>query len=162
MVVLQDRLGKQVEFFALCRLHATPEGAPGALPGTSCFAWVGGILLLPQIATMEHSLQVIRGMRLWAVALAVLAQILAYLGNGYLLGTLVAVTGEQLSVLRGTVIFTAAASVGLSGGGLPGSVATTYRWTHQRRGSHARRVAPYVVHQRDTGRRRKHKQLFWK
>jgi uncharacterized protein (TIRG00374 family) len=90
---------------------------------------LGVHILLPQIATMEHSLQVIRGMRLWAVALAVLAQILAYLGNGYLLGTLVAVTGEQLSVLRGTVIFTAAASVGLSGGGLPGSVATTYRWT---------------------------------
>jgi uncharacterized protein (TIRG00374 family) len=89
---------------------------------------LGVHILLPQITTMEHSLQVIKGMRLWAVALAVLAQMLAYLGIGYLLRTLVAVTGEQLSVLRGTVIFTASASVGLAGGGLVGSVATTYRW----------------------------------
>jgi uncharacterized protein (TIRG00374 family) len=90
---------------------------------------IGVHILLPQITTMEHSLQVIKGMRLWAVALAVLAQMLAYLGIGYLLRTLVAVTGEQLSVLRGTAIFTASASVGLTGGGLVGSVATTYRWT---------------------------------
>jgi uncharacterized protein (TIRG00374 family) len=85
-------------------------------------------ILLPQITTMEHSLQVIEGMRLWAVALAVLAQMLSYLGSGYLLRTLVAVAGQQLSVLRGTVIFTAAASVGLAGGGPVGNVATTYRW----------------------------------
>jgi uncharacterized protein (TIRG00374 family) len=85
-------------------------------------------ILLPQIATMEHSLQVIRGMKLWAVGLAVLAQMLSYLGSGYLLRTLVAVAGQQLSVLRGTVIFTAAASVGLAGGGPVGNVATTYRW----------------------------------
>jgi uncharacterized protein (TIRG00374 family) len=85
-------------------------------------------ILLPQIATVEHSLQVIRGMRLWAVALAVLAQMLSYWGSGYLLRTLVAVAGQQLSVLRGTMIFTAAASVGLAGGGPVGNVATTYRW----------------------------------
>jgi uncharacterized membrane protein YbhN (UPF0104 family) len=85
-------------------------------------------ILLPQIATMEHSLQVIRGMKLWAVALAVLAQMLSYLGSGYLLKTLVAVAGQQLSVLRGTIVYTAAASVGLAGGGPVGNVATTYRW----------------------------------
>ncbi len=85
-------------------------------------------ILLPQIATMEHSLQVIKGMKLWAVALAVLAQTLSYLGSGYLLKTLVAVAGQQLSVLRGVIVFTAAASVGLAGGGPVGNVATTYRW----------------------------------
>jgi uncharacterized protein (TIRG00374 family) len=85
-------------------------------------------ILLPQIATMERSLQVIEGMKLWAVALAVLAQMLSYLGSGYLLRTLVAVAGQQLSVLRGTVIFTAAASVGLAATGPVGNVATTYRW----------------------------------
>ena len=61
-------------------------------------------IILPQIATMEHSLQVIKAMKLWAVALAVLAQTLSYLGSGYLLKTLVAVSGQQLSVLRGTIV----------------------------------------------------------
>jgi uncharacterized protein (TIRG00374 family) len=85
-------------------------------------------VLLPQITTLEHSLQVIRGMLLWAVALAACAQLLSYLGSGYLVKTLVAVAGQQLSVVRGTVIFTAAASVGLAGGGPVGNVTTTYRW----------------------------------
>jgi uncharacterized protein (TIRG00374 family) len=85
-------------------------------------------ILLPQIATMEHSLEVIKGMALWAVALAVLAQMLSYWGSGYLLKTLVAVAGGQLSVLRGTIVYTAATSVGLAGGGPVGNVATAYRW----------------------------------
>jgi uncharacterized protein (TIRG00374 family) len=84
--------------------------------------------VLPQIATLEHSLAVIKSMALWAVALAALAQILSYLGSGYLMKTLVAIAGQQLSVVRGTIIFTAAVSVGLVGGGPVGNVATTYRW----------------------------------
>ena len=85
-------------------------------------------LLLPQITTLEHSLQVIRKMAWWAVALAVVAQFLSYLGSGYLLKTLVAMVGQRLSVVRGTLIFTAASSVGLSGGGPLGNVTVTYRW----------------------------------
>jgi len=84
--------------------------------------------VLPQIATLEHSLQVLRGMTLWAVALAITAQGLSYLGSGYLLQAITAMAGQRLSVVRGTIIFTAAASVGLSGGGPVGNVATTYRW----------------------------------
>jgi len=85
-------------------------------------------LILPQIATLEHSLQVIRGMALWAVALAVGMQALSYLGSGYLLRTLVAIAGQRLSVARATLIFTAAASVGLTGGGPLGNLTVTYRW----------------------------------
>ena len=85
-------------------------------------------VLLPQITTLEHSLQVIQGMVPWAVVLAACAQLLSYFGSGYLVKTLVAVAGQKLSVVRGTVIFTAAASVGLAGGGPVGNVATTYRW----------------------------------
>jgi uncharacterized membrane protein YbhN (UPF0104 family) len=85
-------------------------------------------VLLPQIATLDHSLQVIRGLVLWSVALAALTQVMSYLGSGYLLRTLVAVAGQRLSVVRGTIIFTAAASVGLAGGGPVGNIATTYHW----------------------------------
>jgi uncharacterized membrane protein YbhN (UPF0104 family) len=87
-------------------------------------------LILPQITALGHSLQVIKGMALWAVALAVVMQALSYLGSGYLLKSIVAVVGQRLSVLRGTQIFTAAASVGLVGGGPVGNIAITYRWTH--------------------------------
>ena len=42
-------------------------------------------LVLPQLTSLEHSLQVIKSLVLWAVALAVVAQVLSYLGSGYLL-----------------------------------------------------------------------------
>jgi uncharacterized membrane protein YbhN (UPF0104 family) len=64
----------------------------------------------------------------WAVALAVGMQLLSYLGSGYLLRAIAAMTGQGLSMLRGTLIFTAAASMGLVGGGPVGSAAVTYRW----------------------------------
>jgi len=61
-------------------------------------------LLLPQIASLEHSVQVIRQMALWAVGLAILAQVTSYLGSGYLLSALVSLSGSKLSIWRGTLI----------------------------------------------------------
>lgn len=85
-------------------------------------------LLLPQITALEHSLQVIRQMALWAVGLAVLAQVLSYAGSGYLLRALVAVAGQTLTMLRGTLITLAGSSIGLVAGGMVGNAAAVYRW----------------------------------
>jgi len=52
-------------------------------------------LILPQLATLEQSLQVIKRMALWAVALAVVAQVLSYVGSGFLLRAIVAGSGAQ-------------------------------------------------------------------
>jgi hypothetical protein len=87
-------------------------------------------LLLPQIATLEHSLQVIQGMIWWAVGLAAGAQALSYLGSGVLLQAIAAMTGDRLSVVRSTLITTASYSIGLVAGGMVGSGAATYRWVH--------------------------------
>jgi uncharacterized membrane protein YbhN (UPF0104 family) len=84
-------------------------------------------VILPQLATLDHSLQVIRTMALWAVALAVVAQVLSYLGSGYLLQALVAMFGQRLSLARGVLITLATSSAGLVAGGLAGATAT-YRW----------------------------------
>jgi uncharacterized protein (TIRG00374 family) len=86
-------------------------------------------LILPQIATLEQSLQVIRGMALWAVVLAVAAQVLSYGGSGFLLRAIVAVVGQRLAIVRGTLITMAASSIGLVAGGMVGNAAATYRWT---------------------------------
>ena len=85
-------------------------------------------LLLPQIATLEHSLQVVREMAVWWVVLAVIAQVLSRLSSGYLFWAVVALVGQRLSVVRGALIGMAAASIGLVAGGLIGSTAATYRW----------------------------------
>lgn len=87
-------------------------------------------LILPQIATLEHSLQVIQSMIWWAVALAAGAQVLSYLGSGVLLQAIAAMTGDRLSVVRSTLITAASYSIGLVAGGMVGSGAATYRWVH--------------------------------
>lgn len=86
-------------------------------------------LILPQIATLEQSLQVIKAMALWAVVLAVVAQVLSYVGSGFLLRAIVTVVGQRLSVVRSVLITMAASSIGLVAGGQVGNAAATYRWT---------------------------------
>jgi uncharacterized protein (TIRG00374 family) len=85
-------------------------------------------LILPQITTLEHSYQVIKGMLPWAIALAIAAQAISYLGSGYLLKALVDISGNRLSVWRGTLITLAGASFGMVAGGMVGSAAAIYRW----------------------------------
>ncbi len=85
-------------------------------------------LLLPQLTALEHSAQVLRGMSPWLVALAFATQALSYLASGYLLAALVRSTGDRLSLTRGTMVFTAASTIGLIGGGPVANVAATYRW----------------------------------
>ena len=85
-------------------------------------------LLLPQITALQHSLDVIKQMAWWAVGLAIAAQVGSYLGSGYMLQSLVAVAGDKLSLLEGTAVSTAAASVGRVVGGMVGSAAATARW----------------------------------
>jgi uncharacterized protein (TIRG00374 family) len=90
-------------------------------------------LILPQITSLPHAYQVIRNMALWAVLLAIVAQVSSYLGSGYLLKALVRLSGSALSILSGTVITLAGASFGMVAGGLVGSSAATYRWMRKRK-----------------------------
>jgi uncharacterized protein (TIRG00374 family) len=85
-------------------------------------------LVLPQIATLEHSIQVVKGMTWWAVALAAVAQVVSYLGSGLLLTAIAAMTGGRLSHVRGALITAASNSVGLIAAGMVGSGAATARW----------------------------------
>ncbi|MBN1317970.1 MAG: UPF0104 family protein [Anaerolineales bacterium] len=92
---------------------------------------LGGLavhLLLPQLDTLKQSVQIIKGMTWWVLALAVIAQILSYLGSGYLLRATVAIAGQKITVVRGTMITTASYSIGLVAGGMVGSAAATFRW----------------------------------
>jgi uncharacterized membrane protein YbhN (UPF0104 family) len=89
-------------------------------------------VILLHLPELRHSWQVVHSMALWAVGLAIVAQILSYVGSGYLLRTLVAVAGQQLSIGVGVVVTLAASSVGLFSGGVVGNAAATYRWLYRR------------------------------
>ena len=85
-------------------------------------------VLLPQITALQKSLAVLQRMAWWAVGLAIAAQIVSYLGSGYMLQALVGLAGDRLRLLKGTAISTAAASFGMVAGGMVGSAAATARW----------------------------------
>ena len=81
---------------------------------------LGVHLILPQLASLEKSYQVIKDMVIWAFALAVFAQSGSYLGSGYLLKALVNLSRNKLSVLSGTMMTLAGASFGMVAGGMVG------------------------------------------
>ena len=88
-------------------------------------------LLLPQIATLEHSWSVVQSMTWWAVALAAVSQVLSYLGGGFMLHAILDNNQQKLSLWKGALITMASFSVGLVAGGWVGSAAATYGWIHQ-------------------------------
>lgn len=88
-------------------------------------------LILPQLASVESSLQVIKTMALWAVLLSALAQVISYLGSGYLIHSVVKIVNQNLSMLKGVMITLAAASIGMLAGGTFGNAAATYRWVRR-------------------------------
>ena len=85
-------------------------------------------LILPQIASLKHSYQVIKDMIIWAFILALLAQVASYLGSGYLLTTLAKLSNSSLTIVKGTIITLAGTSFGMVAGGMVGSSAATFRW----------------------------------
>jgi uncharacterized protein (TIRG00374 family) len=88
-------------------------------------------LILPQIASLQHSADVIKQMVWWLVLLAAVAQVASYLGSGYLVQSLVSITGQRLSLIRGVLITLSAYSVGLVAGGMVGNSASAFRWLKQ-------------------------------
>lgn len=88
-------------------------------------------LLLPQITSLENSINVVYSMSLWLVSLAMIAQVCSYLGSGYLLKVIVDLGQPRLSIVRGAMITLAAASIGLVAGGWVGAAAATYRWVEK-------------------------------
>jgi uncharacterized protein (TIRG00374 family) len=88
-------------------------------------------LLLPQITSLENSWSVVQGMIWWAVALAVIAQAISYIGCGFMLHAILDINHQTLSTLKGVLITMGSASIGLVAGGWVGAAAATYGWIHQ-------------------------------
>ena len=88
-------------------------------------------LMLPQIASLEHSWQTLRSMAVWAVSLAVLMEAFSYISMGFLLKNLIKITGQSVSLLRSTMIYIGGSSVGMVAGGMVGSSAAIFRWINQ-------------------------------
>jgi uncharacterized membrane protein YbhN (UPF0104 family) len=85
-------------------------------------------LLLPQITTLEHSVNVLRSLIWWALVIAVIAQACSYLGNGYITRALVALFGRRLTLPRCVGIVMASYSLSVLWGGQFTQTGATFRW----------------------------------
>ena len=74
-------------------------------------------------------------MALWAVGLAFIAQVLSYLGSGFLLQSLLASAHQKVTLWRSTLIVLGSYSIGMVAGGTVGSSAAIYRWTSEGEGN---------------------------
>lgn len=89
--------------------------------------------LLPRIAAMKHALLVVSTLRVPFVLLGIAAQILSYLGSGYLLRWVVNPQNEAaVSIVDGALVTAAANSVGTLGGGVLGTAGMTYMYLRRR------------------------------
>ena len=92
------------------------------------FLGVALYFLFPRLAAMEQSTAVLAQLNIWFVTLAVAAQVVSYMGSGYLLRSVVRSLAHPVSVFRGALVTLAANSVGTLGGGALGTAGTTYLW----------------------------------
>ena len=118
-----------------------PEAGPVFLPPKRklrrrlfllLFVGVALYFLLPRLAAMQHGLAVLSRLSIPFVMLAVAAQALSYLGNGYLIRSVVKVQSKPVSVFDGALVTLAANSVGTLGGGALGTAGLTYLWLRRR------------------------------
>jgi uncharacterized membrane protein YbhN (UPF0104 family) len=89
-------------------------------------------LLLPQFAHIQHALVVASTLKIPYVALALGAQVVSYLGSGYLLRAVVRLIAKPVPVIEGALVTAGANSVGTLGGGILGTAGMTYLWLRQR------------------------------
>ena len=87
---------------------------------------------MPHLARIDYALQVAVTMRIPFIALALGAQILGYLGSGYLLRAIVRLASSPVSIREGALVTLGANSVGTLGGGILGTAGVTYLWLRRR------------------------------
>jgi hypothetical protein len=88
--------------------------------------------VLPQFAKIQQAIQVVSSLRITFVTLSLCAEVLSYLGSGYLLRTVVRRGDTPVSVVDGALLTVGANSVGTLGGGVLGTAGLTYVWLRRR------------------------------
>lgn len=87
---------------------------------------------LPRIAAVEYDLRAVSKFGVSFIALSLAAQLLRYLGSGYMLRAAVDLPENRVSIIEGTLLTAGANTVGTLGGGVVGTAGMTYFFLRQR------------------------------
>lgn len=92
------------------------------------FLGVAVHFLLPQLTTIETAGRLLENLSPAWLTAAMAAQVLSYIASGYLVTSLVQLSGQSVSPARGVLVTLAANTVGTLGAGFIGTAVTSYRW----------------------------------
>ena len=92
------------------------------------FLGAGVHLLIPQLTSIQNSMEVLKNLKYWALAVAIACEFLSYVGSAYLLVSIVGLFHDRISIWRSLVIELASASFGMVAGGMFGSGAISFQW----------------------------------
>jgi len=112
-------------------IKKSPQIRPWRYLPTLIILGLAAYLLLPQIATLKNSWLVVQNMLWWGVLLAVVSQVLSYLGAGYMLHAILDIEHQKLPIWKGALITMGSVSIGLVAGGWVGGAAATYGWIYK-------------------------------
>lgn len=87
--------------------------------------------LLPRIASFQSLLDVVRQLRFLPLLLALIAEALSYVANGWLLWTIITFAKERVPLTRCIAIVAAASTVSLVAAGVIGYAASIFEWTRR-------------------------------
>lgn len=93
---------------------------------------LGVYVFVPQFAHIEHALHIALTLRISFLTFSVVAQVLSYLGSGYMVRTVVKLAAKPISIVDGALLTAGANSIGTLGGGVIGTAAMTYLWLRRR------------------------------
>lgn len=87
--------------------------------------------VLPRLESVENSIDTMRHLAPWALALALIFETLSYIANGALLQSIIRIGGGRMRLMRAMAIELGAGSVALVAAGSLGFGAAIYRWTRE-------------------------------
>src|SRR5438874_10674149 len=87
--------------------------------------------VLPRIESVESSIDMMRHLAPWAIAMALIFETLSYIANGALLQSVVTLGGGHIRLMRAIAVELGAGSVALVAAGSLGFGAAIYRWTRE-------------------------------
>lgn len=87
--------------------------------------------LLPRLASVQSLLALVERLRFLPLLLALIAEALSYVANGWLLWTTITFSKERVSLARCVEIVTAASTVSLVAAGVIGYAASVFEWTRR-------------------------------
>ncbi len=100
--------------------------------GLLVFLALGVKILTPYIKSIPDSIDALKSLNYWALALAIVFEFLKFMGSGQFINSIIGLFRQRVSIWQAMMIVLASSSFGMVGGGMVGSAAASFQWLRER------------------------------